>query len=89
LLPYDKSGRFLWISTGKITVSQTNLLFYNNDTSAGEIGGPVITNLNDDCQFCIVAINAYQRHGAGAHKQFNHGVRITRTVFNNLLNWRN
>ena len=37
----------------------------------------------------VNAIHAYGTHGLSPHSLYNHGTRITSTVFRNLLNWKN
>jgi glutamyl endopeptidase len=82
-----------WQSTDSIRVTQTNQIFYQNDTLGGNSGGPVWQNRGTGSSFCVgqcvMGIHAYGLHGIVPHSNNNHGKRITQTTFNNLIFWRN
>jgi glutamyl endopeptidase len=88
--PGDKP-RTQWQSTDSIRVTQSRQLFYQNDTVGGDRGGPVWRN-NANHPFCngqcAMAIHAYGLHGSLPHSTNNHGTRITESVFNNMISWR-
>ncbi len=82
-----------WQSTGNIAVTQTNQIFYQNDTTGGQSGGPVWQNRASTAAFCqgvcAMGIHAYGLHGVVPHSNNNHAKRITQTTFNNLIAWKN
>ncbi|MEV4760939.1 trypsin-like serine protease [Micromonospora sp. NPDC049559] len=76
-----------------VAVSQTNQIFYSNDTTGGMSGSPVYQNRPAGSSFCVgicsMAIHAYGfPHGAYPHNTYNHGTRITEARFNNLQAWK-
>lgn len=76
-----------------VAVSQTNQIFYPNDTIGGMSGSPVYQNRPSGSPFCVgicsMAIHAYGfPHGGYPHNTYNHGTRITEARFNNLQAWR-
>jgi glutamyl endopeptidase len=78
----------LWKAGGSISMTQDRQVFYLQDTYAGQSGSPVFQN-RSGCGQCSMAIHAYGLHGGSPHNQYNHGTRITQSVFNNLLTWKN
>ncbi len=77
-----------------VTVSQTNQIFYTNDTIGGMSGSAVYQNRPAGSAFCAgicsMAIHGYGfPHGAFPHNTYNHAARITEARFNNLQAWRN
>jgi glutamyl endopeptidase len=91
--PSDKPGRFLWGSfdgpknSDGVDASDRNLLFYENDTSAGETGAPIGTPAIPDCKNCVLGINTMGRHGTGNHKMLNHGVRVRKGLVDEVFRW--
>jgi len=81
-----------WQSTGSVRVTQTNQIFYQNDTVGGNSGGPVWQNRSSTASFCrgvcAMGIHAYGLHGAVPHSTNNHGTRIREAVHNNFCFWR-
>lgn len=75
-----------WKSTGKITVTQTNRVFYENDTYEGQSGAPVYTKKSASCTACVMAIHAYgvQKRRGKPFNENNHATRITDAVYQNL-----
>lgn len=72
-----------------VAVSQARQVFYQNDTAGGMSGSPVFRN-RAGCGQCAMAIHAYGfPHKSYPHDTYNHGTRITYSVFNNLNTWRN
>jgi glutamyl endopeptidase len=79
-----------WKSTDQVRVSQSQILFYRNDTFGGQSGAPVYNiRPGTSCSVCAITIHASGLHGLSPHSTHNHGPRITQTVFNNLIRWRN
>lgn len=76
-----------WKATGSIAVTQTRQVFYKHDTRPGESGGPIYYN-KSGCGQCSLGIHAYGVHGSSPHNANNHGTRITQSVFNNLVAWK-
>lgn len=77
-----------------VAVSQTEQIFYSNDTVGGMSGSPVYqyraTGSSYCTGYCSMAIHAYGfPHGSYPHNTYNHGTRITEAKFNNLLAWKN
>jgi glutamyl endopeptidase len=85
--PGDKPNE-QWCSDDQIHVSETEQLFYHNDTIGGHSGSPVYLDLAG-CGVCSMAIHAYGfPHGGWPHNSYNHGTRITQPKFNNLWTWK-
>jgi glutamyl endopeptidase len=81
-----------WRSDDNVDATTTRQVFYQNDTVGGMSGGPVYRygSSGSVCPgYCGMAVHAYGIHGTGYHAKYNHGTRITQSVFNNLLSWRN
>ena len=76
-----------WQSADEVRVSQALRLFYRNDTIGGMSGSPVWTDHGVDCPVCAMAVHAYGLYGARPFALNNHGTRITRQVFDNLMAW--
>lgn len=76
-----------------VAVSETNQIFYSNDTVGGMSGSPVYQYRSVGSAFCVgycsMAIHAYGFHDGYPHGTYNHGTRITEARFNNLVAWRN
>jgi glutamyl endopeptidase len=81
-----------WQSIDRVRVTQTNQIFYQNDTVGGNSGGPVWQNRGSTAAFCQgacgMAIHAYGLHGAAPQSTNNHGTRITQARHNNFCSWR-
>jgi glutamyl endopeptidase len=75
-----------WTSSDRIRVVGTRQVFYLNDTIGGQSGSAVWYDRSGPY---MIGIHAYGTHGAGSHALYNHGVRITSGVFNNLVAWKN
>jgi glutamyl endopeptidase len=93
--PGDKSPlKSQWITADVVRVTQERQVFYKDDTFGGESGSPVWQDRpagSASCSNgpCTYAIHGYGLHGSVPHSDHNHGARITQTVFNNLITWRN
>lgn len=75
-----------------VAVSQTNQIFYSNDTIGGMSGSPIYQNRAAGSSFCVgycsMGIHAYGfPHGSSPHNTYNHGTRITEARFANLQAW--
>jgi glutamyl endopeptidase len=77
-----------WKATGSVAVTQERQVFYKNDTRPGQSGSPIYYN-RSGCGTCSMGIHAYGVHGASPHNTNNHGTRITKAVFDNLVAWKN
>ena len=77
-----------WRSDDLVRVTQTRRVFHQNDTVGGVSGAPIY-NRRAGCGICGMAVHAYGTYGSPPFSTNNHGTRITRAVFNNLLGWRN
>jgi glutamyl endopeptidase len=86
--PGDKPAGTQWRATGAVKVSQTRQSFYQNDTAGGMSGSGVYYN-RSGCGQCIHTVHANGLHGAKPHSNNNHGARITKAVYDNLVAWRN
>lgn len=75
-----------WQSSDKVRATETRQVFYANDTAGGMSGSPV---WYDRAGPYAMAIHAYGTHGTFPHSGYNHGTRIVKGVFDNLLSWKN
>jgi glutamyl endopeptidase len=75
-----------WYSTGKVTVTHTNEVFYKNDTVGGMSGSPVYYD-RKNCGTCSMAVHAYGTYNGPPYSDNNHGTRITKAVFDNFKTW--
>jgi len=75
-----------WRSAGTIEISRTHELFYANDTVGGQSGAPVYSN-KAGCGICAAAVHAYGTYGRFPYNSYNHGVRITKSVFAQFQQW--
>jgi glutamyl endopeptidase len=75
-----------WQSNDKVRASAIRQIFYQNDTVGGMSGSPIWF---DKVGPYGIGIHTYGLHGSGHHSNKNHGTRITKGVFNNLLFWIN
>lgn len=75
-----------WQSKDNVDGLSSRQVFYHADTTGGMSGSGV---WYDRAGPYLISIHAYGTHGGGNHSSYNHGVRITRAVFNNLLRWKN
>jgi glutamyl endopeptidase len=93
--PGDKSPtQSQWLSVDKTRVTQERQVFYKNDTFGGMSGSAVWEDRPAGSAFCsngpcAYAIHAYGLHGGSPHSNHNHGTRIVKAVFDNLIAWRN
>jgi glutamyl endopeptidase len=76
-----------------VAVSQTNQIFYSNDTIGGMSGSAIYQWRPFWSSYCVgycsMGIHAYGfPHGVFPHNFYNHGTRITQVRFNNLQAWR-
>jgi glutamyl endopeptidase len=88
--PGDKTFGQQWRGddvTRWVAVSQDRLVFYQNDTYGGMSGSPVFQN-RTSCGWCAMAIHTQGFHGSSPHNRYNHGTRITSSVYNNLVAWK-
>lgn len=78
-------------SPGVIYQEIANQVFYDADSWMGMSGGPVFSTA--PCVNCVVGIHTDLKHPEGEGQppftELNHGVAITRTVFQNLEAWKN
>lgn len=84
--PGDKPNT-QWCSDDIVRVSQTEQVFYQNDTIGG-MSGSAVYQSRADCGWCSMAVHAYGLHGGSPHSTNNHGTRITQAKFNNLWTWK-
>ncbi|RIV36045.1 trypsin-like serine peptidase [Micromonospora radicis] len=92
--PCDKPFGEQWRHAGQtVQVTHDRQVFYQNDTFGCQSGSPVYQTRAAGSAFCtgqcVMAIHAYGVHGSAPHSTNNHGTRITESVFNNLITWRN
>jgi glutamyl endopeptidase len=84
----------LWAAFDQVRVCQTLQTFYKADTIGGVSGSPAWQPRpagSSGCANgpCVHSIHGYGIHGiTGAHSSHNHGARITKAVFNNLVTWK-
>ena len=83
----DDKGFQQWKATSTVSATQTRQVFYKNDTRPGQSGAPIYYN-KTGCGQCSMGIHAYGVHGSSPHNANNHGTRITQSVFNNLVTWK-
>ena len=76
-----------WQSHDIARVSNNKQIFYNNDTFGGMSGSPVWFDDGTLGPYAI-GIHTTGPHGSGAHSIYNHGTRINKEVFNNLVYWK-
>ena len=91
--PCDRTFGEQWQHAGQtVTVTQDLNIFYQNDTAGCQSGSPVYQTRGSGSSFCtgqcVMGIHAYGRHGSSPHSTNTHGTRITESVFNNLIAWR-
>lgn len=89
--PNDKRFGTQWLSKNcgdaakfkpcHIMISQPRQLYYDNDTMGGQSGSAVYERLSDICDPCAMAIHGYAADGQDS---YNHGARITQSVYNFL-----
>ena len=77
-----------WRSTDLVRLTQAQRLFYQNDTTGGMSGSPVYYN-RSGCGVCAMAVHTYGLYGSPPFSTNNHGTRITRAVYDNLVAWQN
>jgi glutamyl endopeptidase len=77
-----------WKSNDVVRANTADQVFYQADTVGGQSGSPVWYKRSDSCNPCSMAIHAYGLHGSNPHSNNNHGTRITKARFENLLKWR-
>ncbi|MFL6260652.1 MAG: trypsin-like serine peptidase [Thermoanaerobaculia bacterium] len=77
-----------WKSTGTVAWTQDLQIYYPDDSVEGDSGAPVFQN-RSGCGQCSMAIHGHGLHGFFPHSSYNHGVRISQPVFNNLVSWKN
>ena len=78
--------RNLCSAVGKPMIISGSQLFYDTDVEAGGSGAPVLVST---APTFAVAIHGYGANHikVSPHDKFNHGVLITKRVFQNLLAW--
>lgn len=91
--PGDKSpAQSQWTGSDEVNYTGTQQVFYRTDTYGGQSGSPVWFDRPSGTTTSVgpyaYAIHAYGIHGAYPHT-INHGTRITQSVYNNLIAWRN
>jgi glutamyl endopeptidase len=93
--PGDKGSTTQWVGVDHVRVTQVRQVFYKADTFGGQSGSPIWHDRPAGSSFCSNGPCAYGIHAYGfphkgaPHNNHNHGTRITKEVFNNLVNWRN
>lgn len=75
-----------WQGMDDVDAVSRRQVFYHADTTGGMSGSGVWYDRRGPY---LIGIHAYGTHGSGNHRRYNHGVRITRAVFNNLRRWKN
>lgn len=84
----------LWASFDIVRVTQTYQTFYKADTIGGMSGSPAWQPRPSGSSYCangpcVHTVHAYGLHGSSPHSTHNHGTRITKDRYNNLVNWKN
>lgn len=74
-----------WQSSDDVDCVSSRQVFYSNDTTGGMSGSGVWYDRNGPY---LIGIHAYRPYDGGCRGRYNHGVRITSEVFNNLKNWK-
>lgn len=92
--PTDKPAGQQWRSDDSIAVTGPRQVFYLNDTFGGMAGAPVFQARGSGTACpgalgCTMAIHAWGPHNGGHHANKNHGTRVIKEVFDNLVKWRN
>ncbi len=82
--PGDKSSTQQWWGHDKVRTTTTNQVFYRADTIGGMSGSPVGGDEVISRGPYSIGIHAYGMHGSGVHRSYNHGTRITSSVFSFL-----
>ncbi len=82
--PGDKSSTQQWWGVDKVRTTTSTQVFYRADTIGGMSGSPVGGDEVISRGPYSVGIHAYGMHGGGKHRSYNHGTRITRSVFSFL-----
>lgn len=85
--PGDKPYGTMWTDKDKTKRVWARLLFYRVDTAGGQSGAPVY-HQHGDCYPCSVAIHT-RPVASDPYGDYNLGVRITGSVFDNLVDWKN
>lgn len=75
-----------WQGMDNVDATSGRQVFYAADTIGGMSGSGV---WYDRVGPYLIGIHAYGTHGSGDHSRYNHGVRITSGVFDNLRDWKN
>lgn len=85
--PGDKPFATMWTDVDKTKKVWSKRVFYRVDTQNGESGAPVYHS-HGSCYPCSMAIHTY---GVGGDPldDYNSGTRITGSVFDNLVDWKN
>lgn len=88
--PCDKPSGTMWRMSDNPGIRGVNTyhLFYQIDTYGCQSGSPVYHNYSSSCSTCSTAIHSYGT-GQSPYPQYNSGTRITQSVFNNLVAWKN
>jgi glutamyl endopeptidase len=86
--PFNK-GLTQWASGGSILASETEKIYYQNDTTAGQVGSPVYWVRVDTAPFCTgvcaMGIHTDGLTGTGNGASNNSGMRFTETKFNSIM----
>jgi glutamyl endopeptidase len=86
--PRDKAIDTQWCSDDQVRAVETYQAFYANDTCKRMSGSPVMYWTGS--YWTVMAIHTMGRHSTTAyynHYTYNHGTRITSTVYNDLSTW--
>ena len=84
--PTDKNYATQWKQSGK-AYDDGALLKYTILTSRGQDGAPVFAPYISGCGVCALAIHT--QNVMDEYYGYDKGVRITKSIFNNLTYWRN
>ena len=84
--PGDKPST-QWISYDYVRASETEKIYYQNDTIGGESGSPVWTYRSSGActGYCGLAVHAYGVGGSGYAATNNSGTRITQAKYNSYV----
>lgn len=82
--PGDKDYGTMWGMRKRIKEVSARQFFHNLDTFGGQSGSAVYHNYNGECCYGV-GIHAYGIYGGSP---YNRATRITKSVFNNLKNWK-
>lgn len=85
--PGDKPST-QWLANDRIRVTETERMYYQNDTVGGQSGSPVYQYRSGQsyCNgYCSMGIHAYGTGGSGPAASNNSGTRLTQAKYNSIV----